>query len=54
MYAIKTAENLQQKAIVNDFCRGCQYEWLEGQEGCGFSATKMNFEKPPEGGGERG
>ena len=54
MYAKKLPTKLQQKAIVDDFCRGRQYEWLEGQEGRGFSATKMNFEKPPEGGGARG
>ena len=50
----KLPKQLQWKAIVDDFCRGGQYERLEGQEGCGFFATQMNFEKPPEGGGARG
>ena len=45
---------LQRKAIVDDFHSGRQYEPLEGQEGRRFSATKMNFEKPPTGGGARG
>ena len=43
----------QQKAIVNNFCRGRQYEHLEGQEGRQFSATETNFEKMPAGGGAR-
>ena len=44
----------QRKAIVDDFRRGRQYERLEGQEGRRLSATKMNFEKPPVGGGACG
>ena len=35
---------LQRKAIVADFCRGRQYERLEGQEGQKLSATKTNLE----------
>ena len=41
----KLPKQLQRKAIVDDFCRGSQYERLEGQEGRGFFATQMNFEK---------
>ena len=44
----------QWKSIVGDFHRGIQYERLEGQEGRQFSATKINFETPPAGGGARG
>ena len=54
MYAKKLPTKLHRKAIVDDFCMGRQYERLEGLEGRGFSATKINFEKPPEGGGARG
>ena len=35
---------MQRKAIVDDFCRGRQYERLEGQEGQRLSATKTNLE----------
>ena len=42
-YAKKTSTKSQRKVIVNDFCRGSQYEQLEGQEGWRFSATKINF-----------
>ena len=48
MYAKKLPTKLHRKAIVDDFCMGRQYERLEGLEGRGFSATKINFEKPPE------
>ena len=44
----------QRKAIVDNFCRGRQYDWLEDQEGWRLSATKMNCEKPPPGGGSYG
>ena len=51
-YAKKTADEPQRTVSVDDFRRGRQYERLEGQEGRRFSATKMNFEKPPAVGGE--
>ena len=44
----------QWKAIVYNFCRGCQYEQLAGQEGLQFSANKSNLKKPLERGGARG
>ena len=53
-YAKKVPMKSQWKAIVDNFCRGCQYERLEEQEDRRFSATKMNFEHPPAGDGARG
>ena len=45
---------LQRKVIVNNFCRGHQYERPEGQESRQFSVIKMNFEEPPTRGGAQG
>ena len=53
-YVKKLLMKSQWKAIVDNFRRGCQCERLERQEGRRFSATKMNFEKPPAGYGARG
>ena len=50
VYAKKLPTKFQQKEIVDNFCMGCQYDRLEGQEGCRLFATKMNFEKQPTGG----
>ena len=44
-YTKKIPTKLQQKTIVDNFCKGRQYERLERQEGWLFSATKNNFEK---------
>ena len=54
-YAKKTADEIAAEVNCQLFFMGRQqYERLEGQEGQTFSATKMNFEKPPAGGGARG
>ena len=54
VYANKLPEKLQRRVIVDGFCREHQYERLEVEEGCRFSATKTNFEKPLGGGEARG
>ena len=41
-YAKKLPTELQRKAIVNDFCRGRQYERREGQEACRFSTINAS------------
>ena len=53
-YAKKTVDEIPVEGNCRQFSQGCQYERLEGQEGRRFSATKMNFEKPPAGDGARG
>ena len=40
----KLLAKLQRKAIVDNFCRGRQYERLEGQKGQRLFATKTNLE----------
>ena len=52
--AKKLPMKYQRKAIVDNVCSRGQYEQLEGKEVWRISATKINFEKPPPGGGARG
>ena len=52
-YAKNLPTKSQQKAIVDNVCKRRKCTRLEGKEGQRLSATKINFKKPPAGGGAR-